>query len=175
MSNAAQINDSAKRRSGGQLNNSNRVTHGGYRRRRALKEIDWTTQLDRRTGLYRELRERTERILAGAGGPAAVEPNRLRLAQYAAQVEVEIETLNLAIHSWGPIDPKRRKGRSIIDDRNRLLRTYRELLDIVGWDRAAQPRTTLAEVIASYAVRHGGVETEDAPDADGAVDGSGEP
>lgn len=140
-----------KRARGGQPGNSNRVTHGAYRKRTALKSIDWTTQLDRRTALYRELRERAERIVDGAGGPGAIGPNRLALAPHAAQVELELEVLNEAIRRQGPIDRRRNRARAIVEDRNRLLRTYRELLTEIGLEREPAERgETLSDLIASY-------------------------
>lgn len=140
-----------KRQRGGQPGNSNRVTHGAYRRRRALNEIDWTTQLDRRTGLYRELRGRVERIVDGAGGPDAIGPNRLALAPHAAQVELELEALNQAIRDQGPIDRRRNAARRLVEDRNRLLRTYRELLDIIGLDPAPPKPRSLDDVVGEIA------------------------
>jgi hypothetical protein len=160
---------SRKRASGAQPGNSNALKHGAYRKRRALKEIDWSTQLDRRTSLYRELRERAERIVGGAGGPTVVPPNRLALAPHAAQVELELECLNQAIRELGPIDRRRKTARRLVEDRNRLLRTYRETLEVIGWDRPPVERSPPAEVIAKYA------EKRPALPADGVGDPMGTP
>lgn len=142
-----------KRARGGQPGNSNRLVHGAYRKRRLLNSVDWSTQADRRSKLYRELRERTERIVEGAGGPDAIGPNRLALAPYAAQVALEIDTLNAAIRDRGPIDRRRNTARKLVEDRNRLLRTLRELLNVIGLDREPSPGPTLDDVVARYRER----------------------
>lgn len=131
----------AKRARGGQPGNSNRLVHGGYRRRRLLNEVDWPTQLDRRTTLYRELRERTERIIHDAGGLDAIGSQRASLAPIAAQMQVELSTLNAAILEFGPVDRRRKTARKILDDRNKLLRTYRDLLVTIGLDGHAAERS----------------------------------
>jgi hypothetical protein len=125
---------SKKRARGGQPGNSNALKHGTYRRRRALNDIDWPTQLDRRTTLYRELRERAALIVRYAGGAEAIGPQRAALAPFAAQLALELETLNAAILTVGPVDKRRHAARKIVEDRNKLLRTYRELLATIGLD-----------------------------------------
>jgi hypothetical protein len=141
----------AKRARGAQAGNSNAVKDGRYCRKRALSEIDWSTQLDRRTSLYRELREREERIIAGAGGRDAISQNRLALAQHAAQIELELACANLAIQERGPIDRRRRTLRPLVHERNRLLATYMSVLGAIGLDRAEPPALDLREYIEQRA------------------------
>jgi hypothetical protein len=138
-----------KRRGGAPLGNSNRLVHGTYRRRKALKAIDWSTQLDRRTALYIELKRRMDSILAEEGGEERLTKHGIGLAKLAAQTEFEIDATNTAIneHAW-LIDRRRRAIRTIVHDRNKLVATYVMLREKIRNERV-EPATNLATYLAS--------------------------
>jgi hypothetical protein len=138
-----------KRRGGGQPGNSNALKDGRWRRRRLLKELAWRTQLDRRSALYLELRDREERLASGVGGRDLLSPQKQALLPTAAMIWLELDTLNHYISQSGSnlIDKRKRALRPIVHDRNRQVMTLKALLETIGLERLPNPVESLEEYL----------------------------
>jgi hypothetical protein len=139
----------SKRPSGGQPGNSNHLIHGRFRRRRFLKGIEWQTQLDRRSKLYADLREREAFLASGVGGKENLSPQRQALLPTAAMLWLEVDTLNDFIASRGYlIHRKRGAVRQIVVDRNREAMALKAILELIGLERVPVPVQSLEELVA---------------------------
>jgi hypothetical protein len=138
-----------KRRGGAPKGNVNALKDGRYRRRRLLAAIDWRTQLDRRSVLFLELKEREERLASGVGGRDLLSPQRQALLPTAAMIWLELDTLNHFISQSGAnlIDKRRRALRPIVHDRNRQVMTLKALLETIGLDRIPKPIEPLEDYL----------------------------
>ncbi len=103
----------------------------------------------RRSALYLELKEREERLASGVGGRELLSPQKQALLPTAAQVWLELDTLNHFIAQSGAnlIDTRRKALRAIVHDRNRQVMTLKALLETIGLDRLPKPVEPLEDYL----------------------------
>jgi hypothetical protein len=106
-----------------------------------LQLVDWRTQIDRRSALYLELRDREEALVAGVGGREVLSPQKQALLPTCAQVWLELDCLNHYIAQSGSrlIDKRKKTLQPIVHDRNRQAMTLKSLLEVIGLERMPKP------------------------------------
>jgi hypothetical protein len=124
------------------------MTNGHYRRRRAIQGLDWRTQLDQRSAVYRELHDRCDRLVSGLGGKDAISPQREALLRSTVVTWLLIDSIDRYLLEQPSIIIRRRKALlPIVRERNQLVTTFKSLLEALGLDRQLPPSPSLQQYL----------------------------